>query len=170
MINFFKDKTELLLRNVVFGVEDSLVATVGLLSGVAVSGAPVSTVILTGITLNLVEGFSMAAGSFISEDSVQTYVARSKNSYLTSIIGAVIMFFSYFMAGFISLLPYVFIAPMHAFWISMALALIALFFLGVFSAEMFRAHYLRQGIKMLLIGGAAIAIGILAGRFVGGGY
>ncbi|HEY4523595.1 MAG TPA: VIT1/CCC1 transporter family protein [Candidatus Paceibacterota bacterium] len=166
-MNFFTGKAELLLRNLVFGVEDSLVSTTGLLSGVAIAGVSTGTIILTGTILILVEAFSMAVGSFLSEDSVQVYVMRDKNSYLVSVIGGIVMFFSYFIAGFIPLLPYVFFSAVDAFWISIISALIALFLLGAFSAEMFKAHYLRQGVKMLLVGGMAIAIGILVGRFAG---
>jgi len=167
-MNFFKGKTELLLRNVVFGIEDSLVATVGLLSGVAVSGASVNAIILTGVTLTLVEGFSMAAGSFLSEDSVLVYVNKKKNAYLISVIGAVIMFFSYFFAGFIPLSPYIFLPAVDAFWVSILSALIALFLLGALSARMFGVHFVRQGIKMFVVGGVAIALGILVGNVLPG--
>lgn len=166
-MNFFKGKAELLLRNIIFGIEDSLVSTTGLLSGVAIAGVSSGTVILTGTVLIFVEAFSMAVGSFLSEDSVREYVTRDKNPYLASIAGGLVMFFSYFISGFIPLLPYVLWPAADAFWISIIAALIVLFLLGVFSAEMFRAHYLRQGMKMLLVGGVAIAIGILVGRLVG---
>ena len=164
MRNFFKGKAELLLRNVVFGIEDSLVSTVGLLSGIAIAGISAGTIILTGTVLILVEAFSMAVGSFLSEDSVQMYVLRDKNSYFISIMGGIAMFFSYFIAGFIPLLPYIFFPAIDAFWLSIAVTLLALFLLGAFSAEIFRANYFRQGLKMFLVGGMAIAIGILVGR------
>jgi VIT1/CCC1 family predicted Fe2+/Mn2+ transporter len=48
------------LRNFIFGVEDSLVSTVGLLSGVAVAGVASRTILLTGVVLIFVEAFSMA--------------------------------------------------------------------------------------------------------------
>ncbi|MDP3956401.1 MAG: VIT1/CCC1 transporter family protein [bacterium] len=167
MKNYFTGKAELLLRNLVFGVEDSLVSTTGLLSGVAMAGISAGTIILTGTILVFVEAFSMAVGSFLSEDVVHEYVIRDKNFYLASMVGGLVMFFSYFIAGYIPLIPYIFFPTIYAFWISIAAALMALFLLGAFSAEMFRAHYLRQGMKMFLVGGMAIAIGILVGRLAG---
>ena len=60
------------LRNTVFGVEDSLVSTVGLLSGIAATGSvSKSFILLTGIVYISVEAFSMAVGSFLSEEFVE---------------------------------------------------------------------------------------------------
>ena len=53
------------LRAFVFGVEDSLASTVGLLSGIAIAGAGRETILMTGIVLIFVEAFSMAIGDFL---------------------------------------------------------------------------------------------------------
>ena len=58
-------------RNFIFGVEDSLVSTVGLLSGIAIADVPGHTIFLTGVVLIFVEAFSMAAGTFLSEYSAE---------------------------------------------------------------------------------------------------
>jgi hypothetical protein len=39
------------LRNFIFGIEDSLVSTVGLLSGIAIEHIPQVTIVLTGVVL-----------------------------------------------------------------------------------------------------------------------
>ena len=52
-------------RNFVFGVEDSLVSTVGLLSGISIAGVTNKTIIMTGVILIFVEAVSMGAGSFL---------------------------------------------------------------------------------------------------------
>src|SRR3989344_8096937 len=96
-------------RNFIFGVEDSLVSTVGLLSGVAVANVPKSTILLTGIILLLVEGLSMAVGSFLTESSVEEYTHQAKGLTKNNIVSGVIMFFSYFLTGFIPLSPYKFL-------------------------------------------------------------
>jgi hypothetical protein len=41
--------SDLYVRNIVFGISDSLVSTVGLLSGIDVSGTSRQIIILTGI-------------------------------------------------------------------------------------------------------------------------
>ena len=65
------DNRILYMRNLIFGAEDSLVSTVGLLSGIAIGGVPKSAIILTGIVLIFVEAFSMGVGSYLSEYSVE---------------------------------------------------------------------------------------------------
>lgn len=152
------------MRNFIFGVEDSLVSTVGLLSGVAVGGLPRKEIFLTGIVLLFVEAFSMGVGSYLSEASAEEYTGTKKS---ISLQGAVIMFFSYFAAGFIPLAPYLIFSVNVAIVVSISFSLAALFTLGLVSSKIFRQeHTTRHGIRMLLIGGMAIAVGIIVGKLV----
>lgn len=75
----FRDKLVSSLREVVFGLEDSLVSTLGTVSGIAVGSGDRYVVILSGVVLVFVEAISMAAGSFLSSKSTtQLYNERSK--------------------------------------------------------------------------------------------
>jgi VIT1/CCC1 family predicted Fe2+/Mn2+ transporter len=154
------------LRNFVFGVEDSLVSTVGLLSGVVVAGVSQKVVFMTGIVLIFVEAFSMAVGSFLSEYSAENYVDRAEVSKRKSIIGSIIMFFSYFIFGFVPLLPYIFFTLSTAFKYSIIFSLVALFLLGMISSRISHTNILRGGIRTAFVGGLAILIGISAGKIV----
>ena len=153
------------LRNFIFGVEDSLVSTVGLLSGIAIASVPRQTIILTGIVLIFVEAFSMAVGSFLSEHSAEDFLNRAETNNKSSFIGGVIMFFSYFVAGFLPISPYFFIDTRYAFLISILISLIALFILGFTSARFTRSNLWRSGVRMLLLGGVAILVGTVVGQF-----
>lgn len=154
------------LRNFVFGVEDSLVSTVGLLSGVVVAGVSQKVVFMTGIVLIFVEAFSMAVGSFISEYSAENYVDKSEVSKRKSVIGSIIMFFSYFIFGFVPLIPYILFSINNAFFYSIIFSLITLFLLGIISSHISHTNILRGGIRTAFIGGLAILIGISAGKIV----
>lgn len=154
-------------KSFVFGVEDSLVSTVGLLSGVALAGVPAATVVLTGIVLIFVEAFSMAAGEFLSERSTEEFVAQGEVSTLKPVIASGIMFVSYLVSGFVPLSPYFFLPTATALLYSVGSALVALFILGILGARVTKTHFLKRGLQMLLIGGAAILVGVLAGQFVG---
>lgn len=55
-----------LLREVVFGLEDGLVSTMGALVGIAIGTQNTYVVILSGLVIITVESLSMAAGSFLS--------------------------------------------------------------------------------------------------------
>lgn len=154
------------VRNFIFGVEDSLVSTVGLLSGVAAAGLPKQEVFITGIILIFVEAFSMGVGSYLSEESAEEFTGAKKS---ISLQGALIMFFSYFAAGFVPLAPYLVFEITPAFIFSILLSLVALFTLGIVSSQIFKtAHTVKHGVRMFVIGGMAIAVGVVVGKLVNG--
>ncbi|MEK7212041.1 MAG: VIT1/CCC1 transporter family protein, partial [Patescibacteria group bacterium] len=153
-------------RNFIFGAEDSLVSTVGLLSGIAAADVPRATIALTGIVLIFVEAFSMAAGSFLSEYSAEEYIKRTGVSVKYSLMAGAIMFFTYFIIGFIPLLPYMIFDTNTAMIVSIILALISLCVLGLTSAKIFKTNLWRSGLRMFLIGGLAVGVGVMVGRLV----
>ena len=155
-------------RNFIFGVEDSLVSTVGVLSGVAFADVPRATIFLTGVIIIFVEAFSMGAGSFLSESSGFEYLNRrrfftGKPAILSS---ALWMFAGYFCAGFIPLAPYLIADVAYALPASVGSSLIALFILGVWSGNVAKTRMLYSGMRMLFIGGGAIAIGMIVGTLL----
>ena len=157
---------ELYLRNIIFGVADSLVSTVGLLAGIAFSGVSTGTIILTGIIYAFVEAFSMAVGSFLSEESAEEYAAQGKAADMHPLLGAVVMFVAFVVASFIPIAPYLFVAASSALWISIVASIAALFVVGAVSAHFTKAGLLARGIETALLGRAAIAIGAVVGIFV----
>ncbi len=154
------------LRSFIFGVEDSLVSTVGLLSGIAISDTPRHIILLTGVIYIMVEAFSMAAGNFLSEQAADEYEGENASvSLWESVIAGSVMFISFVIAGIIPLFPYL-VFTSGALAVSIALSLIALFVVGMISARFVRVNSVRRGFEMLIVGGAAIAVGLLAGKFV----
>ena len=118
-------------------MEDSLVSRVGLLSGIVVGGVSKDAVILTGIVLIFVEALSMGVGSLLSEHSVEVYIKQGEVPLRRSAPGGLIMFFSYFVFGFIPLFPYLIIDVNYAFWVSIAVSLLSLFLLGAIKRKNF---------------------------------
>lgn len=155
------------LRNFIFGVEDSLVSTVGLISGVAIAGVEQKTILLTGVVLIFVEAISMAAGTFLSEYSAEEYEEKKEVSGTKSIKNGAVMFISYFISGFIPLIPYVLLETASAFWVSIGLSLASLFALGLLGGRIAHVNLMRNAIRMLLVGGLAIGVGVLVGRLFG---
>lgn len=164
----FSRISSLSIRNFIFGVEDGLVSTVGFLSGVAAAGVSRPTLLLTGAVLIFVEAFSMAVGSFLSEHAVEEYARHGEVSPRRSEWGALVMFGSYLIAGFIPLAPYMLFSAGAAFWISVLLSLAVLSLLGVLSARLFGIAAFRKGFEMLIVGGIAIGVGVLVGKFFAG--
>lgn len=58
-----------LLREIVFGMEDGMVSTLGSITGIAVGSRDHYTVILAGVVIIAVESISMGIGSFLSNRS-----------------------------------------------------------------------------------------------------
>ncbi len=70
------------VRDVVFGLEDSLVSTLGTVTGVAVGTNDSFYVVLTGVVLVFVEAISMTAGSYLSSKSAkELYDERAKQDH-----------------------------------------------------------------------------------------
>jgi VIT1/CCC1 family predicted Fe2+/Mn2+ transporter len=154
------------IRNFTFGVEDSLVSTVGLLAGIAVAGVEQQSIILTGLVLIFVEAFSMGVGSLLSERSVEEYESRAI-SIRKPLRAAMIMFVSYVCAGFIPLGPYFYGVSNATIFASIALTLVSLFLLGAISAQLFRSKVWRDGLFTLLMGSLAIGVGVAVGQIAG---
>lgn len=154
------------IRNFVFGVEDSLVSTVGLVSGIAAAGISKSALILTGVVLVFVEAFSMAAGTLISDNSVREYDQHGTVPMGSSYSASIVMFISYFLSGFLILAPYIFLPTSTAFVLSIVIALVSLFILGAYVGRLSGIPPLKRGVTITLIGGAAILIGVAVGIIV----
>lgn len=159
-------RREGLLRNFIFGVEDALVSTVGFVSGIASASVDRPTLLLSGIVLVAVEAFSMGLGTALSEESVEEVRLRRRARWGASVRDALVMFFSYLLAGLAVLSPYAFMPEPQAMVKSVVLSLGLLFLLGVFSARVARLPVLKRGLRMMLIGGAAIALGVFVARTV----
>lgn len=64
------------IREIVFGLEDSLVSTLGTITGIAAGTGSTYVVVLSGIVLIFVEGLSMTAGSYLSSKSAQEVMQK----------------------------------------------------------------------------------------------
>lgn len=153
----------LYIRNFIFGAEDSLVSTVGLLAGIVSAGIERKEIIISGIVLICVEAFSMFVGSFLSERAVEESAPDYEKSKSKSPLAAIIMFISYFLCGLVPLSPYILLSVERAFWWSIIASLFALFILGFLSAKILKTKVLKNALRMMLIGGIAIALGVTVG-------
>ena len=151
------------VRNFIFGVEDSLVSTVGMLAGIASAGVTRSNILIAGIVLIFVEAFSMFVGSFLSERATEESGDGYRASQSKSLPAALIMLVSYFLAGFIPLFPYFLTGEYPVVLFSVLVTLLALFVLGLVSARILHTSFLHNGVRMLVIGGLAVFIGVVVG-------
>ncbi len=142
------------LRNFVFGAEDSLVSTLGVLFGIAsANDFDKHQIIVAGLITIVVEATSMGAGSFLSEETAIEADGRRKMKPITD---GIIMCFSYFVAGFIPLAPYFFAEVSTAKYASIFFSLAALFILGLLPSR-----NLKSGLRMAVVASFAAFLGFL---------
>jgi VIT1/CCC1 family predicted Fe2+/Mn2+ transporter len=155
-----------LMRSFVFGVEDSVVSTAGLVSGIAAIGTGRGIILATGCILIFVEAFSMAVGDMVSDNEVNEIRLHGETPLSKSFAPAIVMFVSYLFSGFIVLVPYVLFTPSVAMLVSIPLSLVLLFGLGAFGGRLSGTSLVRNGFTMASVGGVAILIGVLAGYII----
>jgi len=214
------------LKEIVFGMEDGMVSTLGSITGIAVGSKDHYTVILAGLVIIAVESVSMGIGSFLSnrskeevdqrkleeeKDEIAKYPyeekneltkiyikdgwpqdlagqmseAAAKNKHLmlkemalrelkvfpnetsTSIKGGLYMFMAYVIGGMVPLFAYFIFDIKTALSISIGITLIGLFILGAGTTKFTKQPLAKAGLRMLITGGIALSVGLLAGLLIG---
>lgn len=150
------------MRSVIFGIEDSLVSTTGLIAGISIGADSRRVVLLGGIVAIIVEATSMGAGEYLS-DSAVAELDKMKRPRENPAISGLLMCFSYLLAGLIPLAPVLLVAYPKSLWFSVAFALAGLFLLGFFKGRLLKTSPLKGGLKILIVGGIATIFGIVVG-------
>jgi len=160
MLKILKD--EEYLRSILFGFEDSLISTTGLIAGISIGSDNNKFVILAVVVSIAIEAVSMGVGEYLSDDSVKDLdkLKRNKDNPLLS---GFLMLISYIFAGMIPLLPALFIPFPTSLMLSIVFAFIAFFLLGYIKGKLVHASPLKGGIKILTVGGIATILGLLIG-------
>ncbi|MGH7770877.1 MAG: VIT1/CCC1 transporter family protein [Candidatus Binatia bacterium] len=213
------------IRELVFGIQDGLISTVGLLAGVQGATESNAVVVITGLTSMCAGAISMAAGSYLSSSAQkeifdkelreaedlaekEPYLAaegllralsqeglRKEQSYrivklLTQeekvflrtfqekvfglgaaeinrpLQAALVMGVSFIVGALIPLLPYLILAGMAALYLSIALAAVTLFSVGVFKGYLAARSLFLSGLEFFFIAVGAAILGYLIGLAV----
>lgn len=213
------------IREFVFGIQDGLISTVGLLAGVQGATENNAVVILTGLTAMFAGAISMAAGSYLSSSAEkeifdkelreaerlaerepylaaegllralseeglkkeQSYrivklLAQEEKVFLRTfqekvfglgaaelnrpVQAALVMGFSFVVGAIIPLLPYLILAGMQALYLSITLAAVTLFSVGVFKGYLAARSLFLSGLEFFFIAVGAALLGYLIGLTV----
>lgn len=146
------------IRNIIFGIEDSLVSTSGFLFGLASSSYSKHEIFVAGLIIITVEAVSMGAGSFLTEEETNE-IKKKKYTQNAPIRDGILMLVSYFVAGFIPLTPFVLFESDNAKLVSLIASLISLFLLGYIPTKK-----TKSGIRMVIIAGIAASVGFIVGN------
>lgn len=153
------------LRSLMFGLQDGIVSTTGVVVGVSFGVQDKSIIVLAALVAVMVEATSMAAGQYSSEKAVHQMDKSGKHtdSLLT---GAAIMFFAYLMGGMFSIVPTLIFPQPEARYLAILSAFIGLFTIGYFKGKIVDHHAMRSAVELLAIGGIATLVGIIVGYFL----
>lgn len=150
------------LQSAMFGFNDALVSTTGVIVGISTGTNHKQVVILAGVVTILVEALSMGSGQYLSSKSV--HQLDKSESFRVPVIGGLVMFGAYFLAGLVPLLSII-IAPMsYSRYMAIATALTCLLVLGYTKGKIVGVPPIRSALEVFLIGGIATVIGIVVGN------
>lgn len=152
-------------RSVMFGLQDGLVSTAGVVIGISTGVSDRAIIILAAFVAVSVEASSMAAGEYSSEKAVHE-LDKSGRHKDALIMGALLMFFSYLGAGLIPISPFLIFPVEVARAISIVMTLTGLFVIGYFKGKIVKSRAFRSAVEMLIIGGLATIIGMVVGYFL----
>ncbi len=159
------------VRAGVFGVQDGIVSTFGLVMGVAGAQVSPGAGLIAGGAGAFSGAVSMGAGEFVSvkvqremltargavdeDDNVRPHRAAAANAGLF-VLGAAF-----------PLAPFLFLIGLPAVLSSTALSIFSLFVTGALLTRLTRRSPWWSGTRMLLIGGGAGVLGYLVGSLLG---
>lgn len=153
------------LRSAMFGLQDGLVSTTGVVVGVSTGITDKPIIVLAALVAVTVEATSMAAGQYSSEKAVHQMDKTGKHTD-SLILGALIMFVSYFIGGLFSIIPTVMFRQPEARYIAIMSAFIGLFIVGYIKGKLVDHKPMRSAIELFIIGAVATFIGIIVGNFL----
>ena len=150
------------LRSLLFGLQDGLVSTTGVVVGITIGVQDQPIIVLASLVAVTVEASSMAAGQYSSEKAVHQMAADGKHTD-NLLVGAAVMFLAYLAAGSIPILPVVLFQLSYAPIISVLSSFATLYVVGYIKGHMVNHRPSTSGLEMLLIGGVATTLGLLVG-------
>ncbi len=160
------------VRAGVFGVQDGIVSTFGLVMGVAGAQVSPEAVLIAGIAGAVSGAVSMGAGEYVSVKVQRELLeARGNGDGENAIVSpgrAAAANSGLFVLGAVfPLAPFVVLVGLPAVLTSTVLSITALFATGALLTRLTRRSPFASGLRMLLIGGGAGVLGYLVGSLLG---
>lgn len=153
------------LRSTMFGLQDGLVSTTGVVVGISTGVQSKEIIILAALVAVMVEASSMAAGQYSSEKAVHQMDKTGKHTD-NLLVGAGLMFISYLSAGLVPILPILILDRVDTRIYSIICALFAMLVIGYVKGKVVDHKPLRSAIELFVLGSIATSIGIIVGQIL----
>jgi VIT1/CCC1 family predicted Fe2+/Mn2+ transporter len=157
------------LGDLVYGANDGIITTFAVVAGVTGAELPVRIVVILGVANLLADGFSMGASNYLaiqSKSAAERDVGRIISEPF-AIRHGVATFGAFVIAGSLPLVAYLVpgVEQKH-FAVTTIIAGIALFVIGSSRSFVVAGSWWRNGVEMLVVGGAAGAVSYFVGSLV----
>jgi predicted membrane protein (TIGR00267 family) len=171
-----KQKALASIREIIFGLEDGIVSTLGVITGVAGGTQNRFVVILTGLVVICVESLSMAAGVYMSNKTEEDLLKAGKKFSFHAFIhklsnkniknDAKYMWISYIIGGSIPLSPYIFLSVEQSMITSIIVSVFGLVGIGYLRAKVTKKSILSNTLETIVLSLGAAGIGYGIGKGV----
>ena len=153
------------LPDFVYGSIDGIITTFAVVSAVEGGSLPVTIILIMGFANLFADGFSMAAGKYLS-DKAEIDQLEIDSVGVNPILGGLSTFGAFIALGSVPLLAYVLqpflgFGPECAFGLACGLTLLALFYVGFLKGHFIQKSRFLEGLLTMSIG--ALAAGISYG-------
>lgn len=150
------------LRSLMFGLQDGIVSTTGVVVGISTGVSNKEIIVLAALVAVAVEASSMAAGQYSSEKAVHQ-MDKSGSHTDNLYVGAFIMFIAYLIGGAFSIIPTIIFSQPAARAFAILSAFAGLFIIGYIKGHLVEHKPLRSAIELFIIGSIATIIGVVVG-------
>jgi VIT1/CCC1 family predicted Fe2+/Mn2+ transporter len=156
------------LHSVVVSANDGITTTFAVVAGALGASLSPSVVLILGFANLFADGLSMATGSYLG---VKAEIEFEEGNGQDIKVGneplknALTTFISFFIAGLVPLLPYLFNLT-NSFTISCVFVVSALFAVGLLRGKYTNKKVLKTGIENTLIGGMSAVLAYIVGFLV----
>jgi vacuolar iron transporter family protein len=159
------------IRAGVFGIQDGVVSTFGLIMGVAGAQVSAEAVVIAGIAGVVSGALSMGAGEYVSVRTQRELLAvgaavedhENVNPYRAALANAGL----FIGGGLVPLTPFLLSAGRPAVIASSLVSALALFITGAVLTRLTKRSPWRSGLRMLVIGGGSGLLAYLVGTALG---
>ena len=160
------------VRAGVFGVQDGIVSTFGLVMGVAGAQVSPEAVLIAGIAGAVSGAVSMGAGEYVSVKVQRELLearghGRDGGGVVSPSRAALANSGLFVLGAAFPLLPFLFLVGLPAVATSTVLSVTALFVAGALLTRWTKRSPVASGMRMLIIGGGAGVLGYLVGSLLG---
>ena len=156
------------LRDSVFSASDGLITTFAVVAGSVGASLNTPVVLILGFANLFADGFSMSASTYLGVKSEVEFEESEGDSHVheaSPLSQAFVTFFSFGVAGFLPLLPYV-MGLQNAFILSLSIVMVSMFGIGLIKSVFTKKGTLRSGFEILVIGGMAAFVAYVTGDLI----